>query len=108
MRSVPALDTISPGLEDPNARRRLVSRLKEMLIRRLSLPLLVDDIADDAPLFGGGLLLDSLDTLEIAVAIEAEFGVALGDAAMSRLSSLDDLADVILVGTARETEERRP
>jgi len=34
-------------------------------------------IGDDQPLFGGELGLDSVDALELVVAIEREFGVAV-------------------------------
>ena len=37
------------------------------------------DIADEEPLFGGRLGLDSLDALELAVALESRFGVAIPD-----------------------------
>ncbi len=33
------------------------------------------DIEDDVPLFGDGLKLDSLDALQLAVALEERFGV---------------------------------
>ncbi len=36
-----------------------------------------DSIADDQPLFGGELGLDSVDALELVVALEREFGVAV-------------------------------
>ena len=35
------------------------------------------DIVPDAPLFGGGMGLDSIDALEIAVAIAQRYGVQL-------------------------------
>ena len=36
-----------------------------------------DDIAVDAPLFGSGLGLDSLDLLEIALVIQQNFGIKI-------------------------------
>lgn len=36
-----------------------------------------EDIADDAPLFGEGLGLDSIDALELAIAIDRRFGVKI-------------------------------
>lgn len=36
-----------------------------------------DDIAPEAPLFGTGLGLDSLDMLELSMAIEQKYGVKL-------------------------------
>jgi acyl carrier protein len=37
------------------------------------------DIGDDEPLFGGRLGLDSLDALELAVALESRYGVTIPD-----------------------------
>ena len=36
-----------------------------------------DDIEPDAPLFGEGLGLDSIDALELAIAIDRRFGVKI-------------------------------
>ena len=35
------------------------------------------DIANDVPLFGDGLGLDSIDALELAIAVERQFGVTI-------------------------------
>jgi acyl carrier protein len=40
-----------------------------------------DEIDSDAPLFGEGLGLDSIDALQLVVAMEKEFGVVVPDAA---------------------------
>jgi acyl carrier protein len=40
-----------------------------------------DEIETDAPLFGEGLGLDSIDALQLVVAMEKEFGVVVPDAA---------------------------
>lgn len=42
------------------------------------------DIFDDAPLFGNGLGLDSVDALELAIEIEKRFGVRLSQAEEDR------------------------
>ena len=52
-------------------------RIKEMLVRQLKLQVKASEIADDAPLFGGGLGLDSIDVLEVVASIEKEFGVSI-------------------------------
>lgn len=55
-------------------------------------------IADDAPLFGeGGLGLDSLDALQIAMLVEERFGVRVpeGDEARSIFRSVTSLAEFI-------------
>ena len=52
--------------------------LKQMIVESLRLDdVRPDDIEDGAPLFGEGLGLDSIDALELAVAIEKRFGVKI-------------------------------
>ena len=36
-----------------------------------------EDIADDEPLFGGGLGLDSIDALELGMAIKQKYGLTM-------------------------------
>ncbi|MEQ3550181.1 phosphopantetheine-binding protein [Pseudonocardia nematodicida] len=74
------------------ARKETCDRIKKMIVSRLDLPIEPDWITDDQPLFGRGLELDSLDVLELYVAIEAEFGVALYDSDMSVFGSVARLA----------------
>ena len=58
----------------------LKSRLKKMIIEELRLPdLTPDDIEDDAPLFGEGIGLDSLDAVELVVLVQKQFGVQIAD-----------------------------
>jgi acyl carrier protein len=55
---------------------KLEDRLKKLIVDTLALED-VDpaSIETDAPLFGEGLGLDSIDALELALAIHTEFGV---------------------------------
>jgi len=54
--------------------------IKRLIIETLDLRGRTEaDIEDDEPLFGGRLGLDSLDALELAVALESRFGVAIPD-----------------------------
>ncbi len=56
----------------------LESRIKELIVSSLNLEdIKPEDIDTDAPLFGEGLGLDSIDALELGLAIKSEFGVAL-------------------------------
>lgn len=69
--------------------------LKELMIKELNLANKTpDDIVDDAPLFGSGLSLDSLDALQLAMAVEERFGVKIpeGEAAHRIFASVDALA----------------
>jgi len=57
-----------------------------------------DEIGDDAPLFGEGLGLDSIDALELVVAIEKQFDVIIEDEEVGRqaFASISALADFIV------------
>lgn len=54
-------------------------RVKAAIVRSLHLPMAPEDIADDVPLFGEGLGLDSVDALELVLELEREFGVKVSD-----------------------------
>lgn len=63
----------------------LKNDIKAMILRRLRIEdLMPGDIEDDAPLFGEGLGLDSVDALELVVGLEQEFGVIIADAEVGR------------------------
>jgi acyl carrier protein len=67
---------------DPSA---LKSELKQLILRELDLRTRTEeDIKDDAPLFGVGLGLDSLDALQLAVAIEERYGVTIPEGDVGR------------------------
>ena len=56
-----------------------------------------EDIDNDAPLFGEGLGLDSIDALELIVLMEKNYGIKLQDAAKGKeiFKSLNTMADYI-------------
>jgi len=63
----------------------LKSRVKEMLVNSLMLKMDPASIGDETPLFAPeGLALDSIDALELAVAIEKIFGVKTASAEVAR------------------------
>jgi len=63
----------------------LKQKLKELLIERLKFEdMIPEDIADDEPLFAGGLGLDSIDALEIVVMLESEFGIKVKNESSAR------------------------
>jgi len=77
----------------------LISQLKTMLIDGLRLEdIEPDDISPDAPLFGEGLGLDSIDALEIGVMLSRQFGIKItsNDQRNNQIfSSLRSLAEFI-------------
>ena len=80
-------------------REGLVANLKELIIRTLRLEDVgPEDIVASEPLFGEGLGLDSIDALELVVAIEREFQVEIPDAEVGRraFASIDALAEFVL------------
>ncbi len=72
-------------------------QIKQVLVTSLRLTMNPADIADDIPLFGEGLGLDSIDALELVLEIERTFGVAIGDQELGKrvLRSVDSIAAFI-------------
>ena len=60
----------------------LIKELKQHIISALNLEdMSPDDIDADAPLFGEGLGLDSIDALELIVLMEKQYGIRLASPA---------------------------
>jgi acyl carrier protein len=79
-------------------REALLHRLRELLVERLRLRRELDELDPDAPLFGSGFGLDSLDAVELVVCLEGEYGVRVTDAAVLReaFRTLNTVADLVL------------
>jgi acyl carrier protein len=56
-----------------------------------------EDVAVDAPLFGGGLGLDSIDALELIVLLDKQYGIKLADPKKGKeiFESIDTMASYI-------------
>ena len=76
----------------------LILKLKEEIIEVLNLEdVKPADIDENAPLFGEGLGLDSIDALELIVLMEKNYGIKLKDPAQGKeiFKSVKVLADYI-------------
>lgn len=51
--------------------------LAQLIVTALNLEVSADDIQPDAPLYGDGLGLDSIDILELSLAISKTYGIQL-------------------------------
>ena len=73
----------------------LLQRLKVMMVDELMLQVTPEEIGDHQPLFGAeGLGLDSVDALQLVVALEKHFGLKMsdGEAAKGILHSVSTIA----------------
>jgi len=93
-----------PGLEsikDPVLRDKIEKRLgileaiKQELVERLELEVQPEDIDDDTILFGGGLQLDSIDSMEIIIGIQSRFDAEIPEGDIAPLRTINTLADFV-------------
>lgn len=76
----------------------LVTNLKQQIIDALNLEgMTPDQIDNDAPLFGEGLGLDSIDALELIVILDKYYGIKLSSPAEGKavFKSVNCIADYI-------------
>ena len=76
----------------------LIQTLKEQIIDALNLEEITpEDIDNDAPLFGDGLGLDSIDALELIVILDRFYGIKLANPAEGKaiFKNINTIADYI-------------
>jgi acyl carrier protein len=76
--------------------QELKLEIKRLIIQELDIRDRTEsEIGDDEPLFGDGLGLDSLDALQLAMALEERFGVQIpeGDEAHAIFASVSAIAE---------------
>lgn len=76
----------------------LVDQLKSQIIEALNLEDMTPaDIDAQAPLFGEGLGLDSIDALELIVLLERQYGIKLSNPAEGKqiFKSVQSIADYV-------------
>ena len=69
-------------MDDPNALRQ---QIKQIMVENLMLQVTANEIRDDQPLFGPGSLgLDSVDALQLVVALDKNFGLKIPTPAVAK------------------------
>lgn len=82
-------------MEDPII---LKDRIKSLMVENLMLQVTPSEIADDLPLFGPGSLgLDSVDALQLVVALDKHYGLKIRDpeAAKDILRNVDSIVQAV-------------
>jgi len=77
----------------------LKTQIKRMLVENLMLKISPEEIGDDQPLFGpGGLGLDSVDALQLVVALDKNYGLKIPDpeAARGILQTVSNIVHAIV------------
>ncbi|ARP70697.1 acyl carrier protein [Streptomyces pluripotens] len=90
--SVPTFEDIRSQAE---ARLEKNMKVKSMIIDRLGLDVEPAVVSDNQPLFGRGLEMDSLDTLEIVVMVNNEYDVLISDDDFEAFGSINALVDFV-------------
>jgi acyl carrier protein len=76
----------------------ITSKLKTLIIERLNLESMTPDQLDaTGPLFGEGLGLDSIDSIELIVMLDREYGVKINDPKEGRaiFQSIQTMAEYV-------------
>ena len=84
----------------------LALELKQLIIDTLDLEdISVEDIDDNAPLFIEGLGLDSIDALELGVALQKRYGIKLDAEAEDTRKHFANITNLCALVAARRTKE---
>jgi acyl carrier protein len=81
-----------------NATSPLKKEIKVLMVENLMLQIGPDEIGDDQPLFGPDSLgLDSVDALQLVVALDKTFGLKIADPAAAKqiLQSVNTIAEAV-------------
>jgi len=78
---------------------KLKSELKELIITECDLDISADEIGDDDTLFGSDspIGLDSVDALQVSIAVQNKYGVVITDSKVLRrvMKTINTFADYI-------------
>jgi acyl carrier protein len=79
-------------------RQSLLDQVRALIVKQIGRRLAPEDIDPDAPLFVSGLGLDSVDTVELIIALESELGLSLPSdtEAIPALRTVSTIVDAVL------------
>lgn len=83
---------------------QLIEQLKQQIIESLNFEdMTPTDIETDAPLFGAGLGLDSIDALELIMLMDREYGIKLADPKQGKaiFQSVRTMAEYVLANRTK-------
>jgi len=81
-----------------DATNALKEQIKSLMVENLMLQITAAEISDDQPLFGPGSLgLDSVDALQLVVALDKTFGLKIADPVAAReiLHSVNSIVQAV-------------
>ena len=82
----------------------LADELKQMIIDVLALEdIRIEDIDTDAPLFGDGLGLDSIDALELGLALKNRYGIHLNAESSETKEHFKSIQSLVALVEAQKT-----
>ena len=82
----------------------LADELKQMIIDVLALEdIRIEDIDTDAPLFGDGLGLDSIDALELGLALKKRYGIHLNAESAETKELFKSIQSLVALVEAQKT-----
>lgn len=94
---------MDPVLRAYLARREdTLQQVRLLLIKALRLSKDPDELDPDMALFGSGLGGDSIDAVDVVIAVETEFGINLGEDVFGRshMRTINGLVDLVLSAPA--------
>jgi acyl carrier protein len=91
-----SVTTLDQAIAKATEWQSMTARVKDVIVTRLDLPIPADWVTDDQPLFGRGLELDSLDALELSMAVDQEFGTPLYEENTSLFGSVSAFLSFML------------
>jgi acyl carrier protein len=80
------------------AREAILARVRKILRETMKLQIEPEAIDPDAPLFGTGLGMDSVDAVELVVQLDTVFGLTLTDSpyVSSKMRTVNTIVDAIM------------